>query len=166
MGYYIAIPLLALAAALESSVLPYLRLYSGQPSLVLVLVLCWGLHARLEEALFWAFIGGIFHDLLSIMPIGTSAIAPIVILFGVEVIRKQVYRVSIVTLMGMVLAGTVLHEVVVFVVLAMIGAPRDLGEVLPYVLLPEIFYNLIVMLPLYVILRFIQRRIRKPELTV
>ena len=166
MGYYIVIPLLALAAALESSVLPYLRLYSGQPGLVLMLVLCWGLRAPLEEALFWAFIGGIFQDLLSITPIGTSTIAMVIVLFGVEVIRKQVYRVSIVTLTGMVLAGTVLKQIVVFIVLALIGAPRDLGEVLPYVLMPEIFYNLILMLPLYVILRFVQRRIRKPELTV
>src|SRR5215207_4297698 len=110
MGYYLAIPFLALAAALESSVLSYVRLYSGQPSLVLMLVLCWGLHAPLEEALFWAFVGGIFHDLLSIMPIGTSTIALVIVLFGVEVIRKQVYRVSIVTLMGMVLTGTVLQE--------------------------------------------------------
>ena len=81
-------------------------------------------------------------------------------------IRKQVYRVSIVTLTGMVLTGTVLKQIVVFIVLALIGAPRDLGEVLPYVLMPEIFYNLILMLPLYVILRFVQRRIRKPELTM
>jgi rod shape-determining protein MreD len=166
MGYYIAIPLLALAAAFESSVLPFLRLYSGQPSLVLLLVLCWGLHAPLEEALFWAFVGGIFHDLLSITPLGTSTIALVIVLFGAEAIRKQVYRVSIVTLMGMVLGGTLLQEVVVFIVLALIGAPRDLTEVLPYVLLPEIFYNLILMLPLYVILRFFQRRIHKPELSV
>lgn len=166
MGYYLAIPILVLAAALESSVLPYVRLYSGQPSIVLLLVLCWGLHAPLEEALFWAFVGGIFQDLLSITPLGTSTIALVLVLFGVEVIRKQVYRVSIITLMGMILTGTVLHEIIVFTVLALIGAPRDLAEVLPYVLMPEIFYNLILMLPIYVILRFIQRRIHKPELSV
>jgi rod shape-determining protein MreD len=166
MGYYLAIPFLALAAALESSVLPYLRLYSGQPGMVLLVVLCWGLHAPLEEALFWAFVGGIFQDLLSIMPIGTSTIALVLVLFGVEIIRKQVYRVSIVTLMGMVLAATVIHEIVVFIVLALIGAPRDISEVLPYVLMPQIFYNLILMLPIYMILRFFQRRIHRPELTV
>jgi len=166
MGYYLAIPILIIAAALESSVLPYVRLYSGQPSIVLLLVLCWGLHAPLEEALFWAFVGGIFQDLLSITPLGTSTIALVLVLFGVEVIRKQVYRVSIITLMGMILTGTVLHEIIVFIVLALIGAPRDLAEVLPYVLMPEIFYNLILMLPIYVILRFIQRRIHKPELSV
>jgi rod shape-determining protein MreD len=166
MGYYLAIPLLALAASLESSVLPYIRLYSGQPGIILLLVLCWGLHAPLEEALFWAFVGGIFQDLLSITPLGTSTIALVIVLFGVEAIRKQVYRVSIITLMGMILAGTVLHEIVLIIVLALIGAPRDLAEVLPYVLMPEIFYNLILMLPLYVILRFIQRRIHKPELSM
>lgn len=166
MGYYIALPLLALAAALESSVLPYLRLYSGQPGLVLLLVLCWGLHAPLEEALFWAFVGGIFQDLLSILPLGTSTIALVLVLFAVEFIRKQVYRVSIVTLMIMILAGTVLQEVISFIVLSLIGAPRDLGEVLPYVLVPEIFYNLILMLPLYGFLRLFQRRIHRPEITV
>ena len=166
MGYYLAIPILVLAAALESSLLPYVRLYSGQPGLVLLIVLAWGLQAPLEEALFWAFVGGITQDLLSIMPIGTSVIAPVIILFGAEVIRKQLYRVSILTLMGMVLAGTLLNEVVSLIVLALIGAPRDLAEVLPYVLLPEIFYNLILMLPIYAVLRLIQRRIHRPELTV
>ncbi len=166
MGYYLAIPILVLAAALESSVLPYLRLYSGQPSLVLLLVLAWGLNAPLEEALFWAFVGGISQDLLSITPIGTSTIALVIVLFGVEIIRKQVYRVSIMTLLGMVLVGSVLHEIVSLIVLALIGAPRDLGEVLPYVLLPEIFYNLILMLPIYAVLRLIQRRIHRPELSL
>jgi rod shape-determining protein MreD len=166
MGYYLAIPLLALAAALESSVLPFLRLYNGQPGMVLLMVLCWGLHAPLEEALFWAFIGGIFQDLLSITPLGTSTIALVIVLFGAEIIRKQVYRVSIITLMGMILGGTILHQVVVFIVLSLIGAPRDLGEVLTYILVPEIFYNLVLMLPVYVILRVFQRRIHRPELTV
>jgi hypothetical protein len=30
---------------------------------------------------------------------------------------------------------------------------------------PEIFYNLVLMLPVYIILRVFQRRIHRPELT-
>lgn len=139
MGYFLALPFLALAAALQSSVLPYLRLYSGQPGLVLLLVLCWGLHAPLEEALFWAFVGGLLQDTLSIVPLGTSVVPLVLVLFAAEAVRRQLAQVTFITLTGMVAAATILNQVVVMIVLALIGAPRDAGEVIVYVLLPEIF---------------------------
>lgn len=163
MGYYLALPILAIAAALQSSVMPQFRLFSGQVDMVLLLVLTWAVHTELEEGLFWAFAGGIMQDLLSITPVGTSCVGMVAMVFALDYFRRQLFRVSLVTLTGVVLVGTVLQQTMVFIVLLITGRGYDVIDILRVVLLPELFLNLILLLPVYLVVRFGQRLIRHPE---
>jgi rod shape-determining protein MreD len=166
MGYYLALPFLIIVTALQSSLVPQFRLFSGQPDFVLLLVVSWAIRARLEEALFWAFLGGIMQDLLSITPLGTSSIGLILIVFLIDLIRKQVYQMNLLLIVGFVLGASILQQLIVTLVLALTGRGNyDLFDVLRYVLLPEIFYNLVLLIPVYIVVRLIQRRIYPHDFT-
>ena len=94
MGRYLSLPILGFAAALSSSILPqiigffiallgdlvpFLENTRGQLSLVMLLVMAWSIRSDLEGSFAWALVGGIAMDLLSIIPVGVSSIALLLI---------------------------------------------------------------------------------------
>lgn len=159
MGYYLAIPILLLAVAVQSSLLPQFRVYSGQPDLVLLLVLAWSVHADLEEGLLWAFFGGISQDLMSFLPLGSSTMGLVIGVFTIYWVRRQIFKLNIIVVVAIVMIMVVLQQIIQLGVLTLIGWDLGLISVIRYAMIPSFLYNLALFVPVYVVLRLIQRRI-------
>ncbi|QPC81623.1 rod shape-determining protein MreD [Phototrophicus methaneseepsis] len=159
MGYYLSLPILIIAAALQSSVMPQLRIAGGAPDLVLLLVLLWAIHAPLNEAIFWAFLGGLSQDLLSVMPLGSSVIGMLIMIFFIKRLSLQLYRVNIVLVAGYVLLGTIVQTIITQIILFLMGLGLSIGDAFQYVLMPTLFYQLVFLVPVYLVIRGIQRAI-------
>lgn len=164
MGYYIAIPLLVLCATLQASIIPLTRIASGEINLILLVVIAWAMHARLPEALFWAFAGGIIQDLASVLPTGTSAISLLIIVTLIDTVRQQVYSINIFFILGFALLGTLLQQIILMITLPSIGLTSDIITIIRYVTLPTILYNVGGILPVYILLRLFQRRTSPSEI--
>ncbi|MEO1288398.1 MAG: rod shape-determining protein MreD [Chloroflexota bacterium] len=137
----------------------YAPLY-GQPSLVLVAIIAWSWHSELTEAIFWAFVGGIASDLLNpIVPMGVSVIAPLVMVFAVKTIERLFYQVSIFTLIAFVAVGTILHHVIIFIMFSSQGIIVPLAEYIQSYSIVTLAFNIIGIMPMYWVLRRIQKRI-------
>ncbi|HSG16405.1 MAG TPA: rod shape-determining protein MreD [Anaerolineae bacterium] len=74
-GLYLAIPLVALLAIIQATVLPAFPVLGVAPGLWLVMVVAWGLLRGMREGLFLAFVGGIFVDLISAAPLGVTSLS-------------------------------------------------------------------------------------------
>lgn len=159
MGNYLSIVILALAAAFQASIGPQIRLLGGEPDVVFLVVLSWSVNARLEEAVLWAFVGGIMQNLLSAAPLGASSMGMILVIFAVDAIRQQVYRIGLPLLILFVLVGSFVQQVVLMVILALTGFEIRWLDNLGYVVLPTIAYNLVFIGPIYWFVRRIQRRL-------
>ena len=168
MGYFLSIPILALAAVLQVTVTPRINLFGGHPDLVFLLVVAWGLNSTLEEGLAWAFIGSLCTDLLSAAPLGTSAVGLVILIFLVHALRQQIYRVGVITLIWVALFGTFFQHVVIILILSLTGFAPAFAAQLGYGVLvrgitafvfPTMVYNLIVILPIYGLVRRLQKRI-------
>src|SRR6185436_7206624 len=116
MGNFLSIPIMMLVAALQVTVMPQISFLGGRPDLVLLVVVSWALNSSLEQAVLWAFAGGICRDLLSAAPIGTSVIGLILIIFAIHAVRGQLFSVGIFTLIWVSLIGTVIQEFSVLIV--------------------------------------------------
>ncbi|MBI5671384.1 MAG: rod shape-determining protein MreD [Chloroflexi bacterium] len=163
MGSYISLPILALAAALQASIVPQFSILGGRPDLVFLLVISWALNAPLAQGVVWAFVGGIMQDLLSAAPTGTSVIGLVVIVFALDAFRQQVYRVGFVTIMWVVLAGTLLQQAIVTIVLLVSGFDVPIISNIGYVVLPTVFYNFLLVFPVYFVTRRLQKRVAGRE---
>lgn len=160
MGNYFSLIVLGVAAALQASVAPQIRILGGEPDLVFLVVLSWAINVRLEDAVLWSFVGGITHDLLSAAPMGSSAISMILLVFLLDAIRQQVYRVSLPLLIVLVMLGSLVHQIILMLVLALFGFEPRLDN-LVYVVIPTIAYNLIFIWPIYWFIRRLQRRLAR-----
>lgn len=159
MGSFIAFPLLVLAAVLQATFVPQIRLGGGGPDLVFLMVLSWSVNASLGESLVWALTGGILQDLLSAAPLGTSAVGMVIIVFIVSGLNQQVYRVGFLLLVVTVLLGSAFQQLLIMAILALSGFTMNLTTDLSYVVAPSIVYNLVMMFPVYFVMRRIQKRL-------
>jgi rod shape-determining protein MreD len=168
MSNFLSLPVLALAAILQVTVIPRVSVLGGRPDLVLLIVLSWTLNGSLEEGVVWAFVGGLCTDLLSAAPLGTSAAGMVILAFMVHAVRQQLYTVGIFTLIWVVLLGTLFQHLSITVILVLTGfAPAFAGRLgygvivqqMTTFVFPTMIYNLVVILPTYGMIRRIQMRV-------
>lgn len=165
MGTYWGIPLIALAVILQSTFIPQIRILGGEPDLVFLLTLSWAINGRLEQGVAWSFVGGIAEDLLSAAPTGASVLGLLALVFGIDQLKQQVYRVGFLMIIGIVIAGTILDKLIYMIVVATAGFTIYPLENLTYVILPTIAYNLVFIGPVYWVVRRIQRRTGREQHT-
>ncbi len=75
MQYLIAAAFAVVAALVEFTVVPYLKVGNAVPQPILVFGVIWTIAGGLEAGLVWAFVGGLTLDILTQRPLGSSAFA-------------------------------------------------------------------------------------------
>jgi rod shape-determining protein MreD len=153
MGNYFGIPLLIVAALLQATVIPQIRVFGGEPDLVFLVVLAYAIRAPFDEGVVWALFGGIVHDLLASTPTGTTALALLIVVFVLDRLRTQIAGVGFLSRIGLTLIGTLIVKGVTILVLSLIGYGTRSVEALTYVVLPSIAYNLVLIVPVYAFVR-------------
>jgi len=146
LGILIGIPLMALLAVLQSTVLSHVRLLDGRPDAVLIAVVSWSVARRADEAMGWGFIGGAFLDLLSGVPFGSTSIALVVVAYFISFPEGRFWESHVVMPLGVMLVASTVFHVLGIATLLIIGRPMDLDGSLTRVLLPSTFMNLVLIL--------------------
>ena len=166
MAYLIGIPLLALLAILQSVIFNDLTLLDGRPDLVLLTVVAWGINGRSREAMLWGLIGGLFLDLLSGIPLGTSSILLILIAYLVSFTEGRFWEANFLMPMGVTMLFSLLYHLLNLLVMWVLGKQFDFSFVFMRVILPSTFLNLILALPISQLIRSFSRSIYPPEVNI
>lgn len=154
MSLQLGIPLTLAAAILQATILPRLRIFGGQPDLVLLIVLAWALFDHEREAMVWAFIGGIWLDLFSGTPLGISSLILVPIAYLVGLTEAGVYRSNIVLPLLFGVVGIWAYHIMYLLALRFLaGMPVSWSEVFFYVTLPSVFFDVILIYPTMLLLR-------------
>ncbi len=161
MAIFAGFPLLVMAAILQVTLMPQLRLLDGAPDLVFLMVISWALNGTLQSSLAWAFIGGIALDLMSIQPLGTSTLGMVIVIYGISGLGERLYRIGFFALLTVVLIGTVTMQFCILGVMFVTGHALDWGYALTDVIAPTLFYNAIAIWPIYGFIYILQRQIER-----
>lgn len=164
MGPWVGIPVLLLAVALQTTLVPQLRLWDGGPDLVFLCVLAWSLRAPLQEGVAWAFAGGIMQDLLSVAPTGQSVIGLVLLVFTVNLLTQQLSRTGLLVLALLAGAGTLAQQLLMWLLFALQGFTVDFLDDLGYVIFPTVIYNLVLIWPVFALLRVLQQRVEARQI--
>jgi rod shape-determining protein MreD len=114
--------LLAVLAVAQSTVLSTVGLLGLSPNLVLVLILVWSSRYGAREGVVWAFGAGIMLDLLALDPLGSNALALIVVAVIGSLAQKPLLQSGLVLPMFMVLVATLASFLVASSVDAILGS--------------------------------------------
>ncbi len=165
MIWIIAAPLLALVAVLQSAVLRQIQFAGGNLDLLFLIILCWSM-LRPTEGLVWAALGGLFADLLSGGPFGATAVVYLLASLAAGQIQGRLWGNHPLIVMGLALLGTGMSHLLGLAILGLIGRPLDVGYALAYVTLPTAFINVALVLPVYSVLRALDRATRPHQLQI
>ncbi|MEM4725136.1 MAG: rod shape-determining protein MreD [Candidatus Hadarchaeum sp.] len=153
MRLQLGIPLFFVCTLLQATVLSRLRVLGGQPDLIVVLVLAWAILDRDREGMIWAFVGGLFIDLLSGAPLGISSLVLVPITYLVGLTETQVYRTNVLLPLFLTLSGGLAYHIVYLALLRLlIGQPVAWSTAIWYVTVPSIIFDMVLIIPFLCVL--------------
>ncbi|MCU0498437.1 MAG: rod shape-determining protein MreD [Anaerolineae bacterium] len=155
---FLGIPLLILAAVLQGTLIPVLVGSNGNPNLVFLMVISWAVHGTLRQNVIWAFVGGITLDLLSILPIGTTVIPLMILAIFLYEVGDRFAGFGLLVMIGIALFGTIFYQITLLLLITLLGYRVSWLPELTSILIPTVFYNVILIVPIYGFVRRLQRR--------
>jgi rod shape-determining protein MreD len=122
---YIAIPLMAVLAVVQSSILPRFPIFGFVPILPLLVVVAWSLLRSPDEGVLWAFVAGFFLDLFSASPLGSQSLAMMLAVIAVTTAQRSlpVSRLWLPALLTA--AATLIYLAVYLLLIRLAGFPID-----------------------------------------
>lgn len=153
MKNLVAIPVLALALILQTAVISRISLLSGAADLILLVLIAWALQEQVGSAWHWAALGGLLVGFVSAVP----PIAPIIgyllaVVFARFVIR-QIWQSPMLALLSVTFFATLVYHLVTYLVLVIVGTLLPFGDVLALVVLPSVFLNFVLAIPVHSLIR-------------
>jgi rod shape-determining protein MreD len=128
------------AALLESTVVPYLRLGDAQPHLVFVLAVVVTVVGGFDRGLVWAFVGGLLLDILTQRPLGVSAFGLLVCVGGVAGLGRLLSRARPLLPIVATLLLSLVYSMSLFITYAALGDSSLRGD--PLALFgPSVLYD-------------------------
>lgn len=123
------------AALLELTLAPYLKVGSAQPDIVLVLAIIWTMVVGFEGGLVWAFLGGLMIDLLASRPLGSTSFVLLLCVGAAALVRRSLHRARyvspIVTVLILALFSPLLFLVIYGMVRGPVGPADLVGTTVP-----------------------------------
>ena len=141
MSLYYGIPILLIAAVVQSAWLEDVLILGGRPDLVLLLVVTWSIIRGAHEGVVWGFVGGICCDLLSGGSFGlwTLSLTAVGLLAGqpwVHALGPTVMRLALMSALG-----TILGHLILLVLMILLGYVVDFGRGFQTVAIPAAALN-------------------------
>ncbi len=121
MTIYLVLPLLAIVAILQTTLVPSLAIWSVFANLPLLVVVSWGLLRGPREGALWGFIAGLMVDLLSGAPFGAATVSLIVVGFLAGLGETTVFRARIALPMIVMFLATIVYELLFLLIVSISG---------------------------------------------
>ena len=143
MSLYFVIPFMALLAIFQATAAPQIRIAGGSLNLLLLCVMSWEQIEARGEGYVWAFIGGLFLDLVGNGPFGASVLALLAATFVASQLGGGLFRDRVLLPLVTAVAGTFAYNGVYLVLLRIFGVPVNLVDALVQIVLPSALLNLL-----------------------
>jgi len=143
---------------LQTTVAPYLQMWSVRPDLMLLVVIAWSLLRGAKVGVVWAIGGGLLLDLLSGGPFGALTIALALASLVAGLGELNVFRGSPWLPLVASAMATVVYDLSQFVILQLLGHTVAWDSGLLQVLGPSLAINALATYPIYWAARWLHRR--------
>jgi rod shape-determining protein MreD len=137
----------------------------GQPDIVLLAIVAWGLLRGPAEGMIWAFMGGLLLDLFSGGPMGGITLALLLVAFVAGQQWGSELGLAYIQLILLTLILSFLYHVLLLLILSWRGYPVNWAYSLPQIAAPSAVLNAVLAPFIYRPLVWLDRRTRPEGLT-
>lgn len=162
--------LLAMLAGLVQAtvlpiVLPAALHLDVRPDLLVLVIIAVTLAANLREAAIWAFVGGLFLDVLAAAPLGTNALCLLLVVLLASLGTSNPFRAHLVMPLGMAFLCTAFYYLLLLGMRSLAGQHFSWINAIQGVILPTALFNMALMPLAYTVVLWLAERFtpRLPE---
>ncbi len=163
MKNLVMVPILLGALMLQTVVVSRVQLLYGSADLMLVVLSAWALQERTRHVWLWAVGAAGLVAFVSATPLYWWSITYLVITGAALYLRHRVWQMPVLVLFLVVFVGSLMEHVPVLVWLRLQGANLGLLDGLSLVTLPSAILNLLLVLPVYVLVRSLANQLYAAE---
>ncbi len=148
----VGLPIFAIAAFLQVSVLTKIRLLNGAVNLIMVCLIVWSINSSTKYSWIMAVWSGLLMSFVSAMPIKSYMWFNLGIWGLIWFIKKRVWQMPMILTLFVTIVGTLLEALLTLGLLTLQGANLDYLLSLNRVIVPSLIMNLLFTIPVYAFL--------------
>lgn len=156
-------PLLAVVAILQTTLVPHLAIWGVFADLPLLFVVSWGLLRGAREGILWGFVAGLAVDFFSGAPFGASTLAMIAVGLLAGLGAVTVFRAHIVLPFVAMFLATVIYDLLFLLVVRISGYPVAWLESLYRLIVPSAALNAVLTPVVFVTMRWLHTRLGRED---
>lgn len=145
-SFWLIVPLLGVAAIVQTVVGPRLAVAGVRPDLILLVVIARALIAGGRDAVVWGFVGGLWMDILSGGPMGASSLGLMAAALLAGIGGAAVFRRNLFVPVTAAVVGSLAFSLVYLGILRVVGYRFPVAPLFTQLLGPGVLYNGLVML--------------------
>ena len=164
MDILLSIPILVIVSVLQMAVFSRLSVMHGSADLLLLVLASWGLHEKAKKIYIWAIIAGLLISFVSAQPFPLPLVTYLFIAWLTRLMHGRIWQSPILAVLIITIIGTLIQHLTLIGYSQFTTTPLPFQLSLQQVTLPSIFLNLIAVLPVYVIVRDLEKSVYRDEL--
>lgn len=153
MSIIMAIPILGVALMIQTGIISRINLLSGSADLILAILVTWSIQERVKTAWYWAVIAGLMVGFISGLP-WFIPLAGYLLVVGVgRLLHSRVWQAVLLETFVVIFIGTFGIQLLTVAYLAIMGGSFQFGDVISLIILPSTLLNLLLVIPVYYLIK-------------
>lgn len=153
MSTLLALPILGIALMVQTGIISRINLLSGSADLILAILVTWSIQERVKTAWHWAFFGGVMVGYISGLPWFIPLSGYLMVVGIGRLLHRRVWQAVLLETFVIIFIGTFGIQFLNVGYLVIMGGSFQLGEVISLIILPSTLLNLILVIPVYFLIK-------------
>ena len=162
-GILVAIPVLGLAAMLQTSIIGRINLLNGAADLVLLILAAWGLQERVRSAWVWGAMAGLLVGFISGTPWYVYLGGYMVVVGMARLLAQRVWQAPLLAMFTVTLIGTLVLLMLSYLERSLLETSLVFNLSFGQIILPSILLNLLLAIPVHALIRDLANRLYPGE---
>jgi len=138
---------------LQTTFIREVTLLNGAADLFLILIGAWALQSKDNSAWFWAILTAVLCGFVSAVPWYVFAITYVVVVFMAKFIRGKLWQSPLMSMFIITIIGSIILYLLTIIGLRFEGVVYPLQPTIVRVMIPSVFLNLVLAIPMYAIMK-------------
>ncbi|MFH2038709.1 MAG: hypothetical protein ABIJ65_04670 [Chloroflexota bacterium] len=138
---------------IQTGIISRINLLSGSADLILTILVTWSIQERVKNAWFWALVAGLLVGYVSGLP-WFIPLAGYLLVVGIgRLLHRRVWQAVLLETFVVISISTFGFHLLTVAYLVLAGGTFQLGEVFSLIILPSTLLNLLLVIPVYYLIK-------------
>jgi rod shape-determining protein MreD len=163
MSILISFPIVFLLILLQTTLARQFTLLNGSVDLLLIWIAAWAMQSKDDSSWWWAILSGAICAFVSAIPWYVCIITYLAVVILSRTIRKILWQSPLLSMFSVTIVGSIILYILSFVGLQATGIDYPWQDSLVRIIIPSVFLNLFLAIPVYAVVKDTARWVFKTE---